>query len=269
MRIRGLLWLVALLLLTVLVPQPGLAQNSPSRTALEAAIRRELEDIDAASARFDQPAVLAHMADGEGMFYTPELGRLGTQRTKDLWGQEIDRSARAKEKLEFEITKLYVLPLGPDTALANYIETIKTTADGKTEVIQLAYTDIFVLQNGRWLLRAEHSDVLPKKVEATVAGLPTDWKRSTNSTAASYSAAVDTAVHHGGKASSSLRYNCGSDAWPWTSLNQAIDPAMYVGKRVRLSGWIKTADSGGAGGFGCVLTASGRWLPLTIYRTVL
>jgi hypothetical protein len=52
---------------------------------------------------------------------------------------------------------------------------------------------------------------------------------------------VDTAVKHSGKASASLRFTCGSDAYSWGSLGQKIDAAEYKGKRVRLSGWIKTA----------------------------
>jgi|ERR1051326_984278 ketosteroid isomerase-like protein len=223
-------------------PTDKVVQRTTAAQSVEDAIRKELQDMYAAADRHDAAALLAHFADGEGMYYAPEFGRMDTERYKAAFREAIELSVKLNEKVVDEITKLYVLPLRPDTALANYVLVNKTTVDGKTETIRFGETDIFVLRNGRWLVSASHSNVLPKDVEPVIAGLPTDWERSPAGTGNSYSMTVDTAVRHEGKASASLRFACGSEGIPWGSLSQQIDAAEYKGKRVRLYGWIKTAD---------------------------
>jgi hypothetical protein len=137
--------------------------SSQSRGSIEAAILKELREINDAADRHDLAAVLAHFADGEMMFYDPQSGRLDTEGIKNGWREAIEVSAKRNEKVVDEITKPYILPLGADTALANYVNINKTTVDGKTTILRFGETDIFVLQNGRWLLRATHSVLLREK----------------------------------------------------------------------------------------------------------
>lgn len=223
--------------------QPGKTdRNSPLRAVIEAAILKELREINDAVDRHDAAAVIAHFADSEGMYYDSESGRLNVDRYKSEWKEAIAISAKRNEKITDEITNLYVLPLGPDTALANYILINKTTVDSKTTTMRIVQTDIFVQQNGRWLLRATHGELLPKQVEPVISGLPTDWERSPGGTGDSYLMTVDSAVKHSGNASASLKLTCGSNSGPWGSLSQGIDAAKFKGKRVRLSGWIKSTD---------------------------
>jgi hypothetical protein len=57
---------------------------------------------------------------------------------------------------------------------------------------------------------------------------------------------VDTNVKHGGKASAVIKSNCGSDESKFGSLGQTLAADDYLGKRVRLTGWLKTENAGAA-----------------------
>jgi hypothetical protein len=103
---------------------------------------------------------------------------------------------------------------------------------------------MFVRRDGRWLIFAEHVSDSPKRVEPVVPGLPSGWNR--DGRADRYLMYVDSEVKHGGKASASIKFNCGDDQEPWASLGQSIAADEYRGKRVRLSGWLKTVNAGEA-----------------------
>jgi len=62
------------------------------------------------------------MSDDEGMYYDPQSGRMNTGAVKSAWREAIEISAKLNEKVSDEITKLHVLALGSDTALANYVQ---------------------------------------------------------------------------------------------------------------------------------------------------
>ena len=252
MKTRKCQYVIVVSLFLVFVPIQVFSQTGPARTnpssatTLEDAIRKELTDLDEAVGRRDITAILSHFADDEGFFYDRDDGRLTGARNKSETRKWVEYLAKSGAKDVFEIKDLGVLQLAPDIALANYVLVLKRTTDGKTETIREAATDVFVLRNGRWLIRAEHAEVLPKLVEPVIAGLPLDWKRSTNETAEGYAITVDTKVHHSGDASASIRFLCSPDAYTWAALAQEIDAAKFKGKRVRLTGWLKTADVGEA-----------------------
>jgi len=84
---------------------------------------------------------------------------------------------------------------------------------------------------------------IPKPVEPIVSGLPSGWKRTRGGKADHYLIYVDSEIKHGGQASASIKFNCGDNQYPWASLGQPIAADEYRGKRVRLSGWLKTVDA--------------------------
>lgn len=101
-------------------------------------------------------------------------------------------------------------------------------------------TDSLVRRDGRWLIFAESTSNIPKKAEPIISGLPLSWQRSGK--ADLYSMVVDLEIRH----SASIKFNCGDDQFSWGSLGQPIAADDYRGKRVKLSGWLRTLDAGQA-----------------------
>ena len=57
---------------------------------------------------------------------------------------------------------------------------------------------------------------------------------------------VDSAVKHSGNTSAAVKFLCG-DPNGFASLAQSIGADEYIGKRLRLSGWLKTENAADAG----------------------
>jgi ketosteroid isomerase-like protein len=150
MKMKTYRYVIVVSLFLVLVPGYAISQTSQNsqsnkveqkattNTTLEDAIRKELQDMNDAADRHDVAAVLAHFADGELMDYNPQFGRLDTQRIRNGWREAIEISAKRNEKVTDEITKLYVMPLGADTALANLFLLTKPRSMGKPRYCVLA-----------------------------------------------------------------------------------------------------------------------------------
>ena len=155
-------------------------------------------------------------------------------------------STSATANYHFEVEDLKVFQPDAGTAIANYRLTA-TPSNKKLNTIVQNITDIFVRRNERWLIFAEHASDSLKPVEPIVSGLPSGWKRTLNAKADRYLIHVDSEIKHGGEASASIKFNCGDDQYPWASLGQPFAADEYRGKRVRLSGWLKTVDAGEAG----------------------
>ena len=151
-------------------------------------------------------------------------------------------STPASGNYHFEVEDLKVFQTDTGTAVANYRLT-STPSNKKLATIVENVTDIFVRRDGQWLIFAEHLSDSPKAVEPIVSGLPSGWKRTPGSKADHYLIYVDSEIKHGGQASASIKFNCGDDQYPWASLGQPIAADDYRGKRVRLSGWLKTVDA--------------------------
>ncbi len=152
-----------------------------------------------------------------------------------------DFAATPASQYQFAIEDLKVFPLTADTAVANYRVIITERANGQKRSESL--TDTLIRRDGRWQIFAEHFSDIPKPAEPIVPGLPTGWARSKRATANRYLINVDTVVKHAGKASVSIKFACGEDQNALTYLVQAITPDEYRGKRLRLSGWLKTVDA--------------------------
>ena len=154
-------------------------------------------------------------------------------------------STAANDNYRFDIEDLTVFQPDSGTAVTNY-RLISRPSDKKRATLIEDITDMLVRRDGLWLIFAEHVSDIPKPVEPVVPGLPSGWKRTPGGKADRYLIYVASEVKHGGKASASIKFNCGDDQYPWASLGQPIAADEYRGKRVRLSGWLKTANAGEA-----------------------
>src|SRR5262245_1735690 len=152
-------------------------------------------------------------------------------------------STPASANYHFQVEDLKVFQPDNGTAIANYRLT-STPSNKRLNTTVENITDILVRRDGRWLIFAEHASDIPKPVEPIVSGLPVGWKRPPTAKADHYLIYVDSVIKHGGQASASIKFNRGDDQDPWTSLAQPIAADEYRGKRVRLSGWLKTVDAG-------------------------
>ena len=152
-------------------------------------------------------------------------------------------STPASNNYHFEIENLKVFQPDAVTAVANY-QLTSTPSNKQLATSVDNITDIFVRRDGHWLIFAEHWSDSPKAVEPIVSGLPSGWTRTLHGGADLYRIYVDSEIKHGGQASASIKFNCGDDQYPWAFLGQPIAADEYRGKRVRLSGWLKTVDAG-------------------------
>ena len=55
--------------------------------------------------RHDVAALMTHFADGEGMYYYAQLGRMNTESAKKAWRAEIEVSAKLNEKVSVKPPK--------------------------------------------------------------------------------------------------------------------------------------------------------------------
>lgn len=211
-------------------------------------VEKALRDYYAAFAQNDLRA-LDYIAE-DGFSYDTGSGIMTGRESLAQLKSVLKVGIKNGVRTTFEITELEFYPIGPDAVVANYRLTGTDTApNGRQDIVLSRATDVLVRRKGRWLIFAEHMSRIPKPVEHFVAGMPIGWQRDPVGMADSYSMTVDHAVRHGGKASASIKFSCGDDQDAWASLGQAVLADDYRGKRVRLTGWLRTVD----------VPASGLW----------
>ncbi len=221
--------------------QDTLAQNG----TVEAEIAKVVRDYYHAWHRGDEAAVMALPAD-DGFYYSERNGYERFELANRQFRAYFKTPEADRAKFSYQIDDLKVIAAGADTAIANYKIVTKMTRGSMVREIEERYTNIFAKRDGRWKLVAEHSSDLPKPVPEVVAGMPAGWIRTPIGNAERYSMMVDTAVKRSGNASALLAFACGP-AEGFGSLAQAIAADDYLGKRVRLSGWLKTDTAEAAG----------------------
>lgn len=214
--------------------------------AIEAEIRKSVLAYWAASDNRDEAGVLKIEAE-DGVFYDLFTGLLTREQLKNNVHPYFAETAADRTKYTTTVEGFNVLVIDPKSAVANYTTVSSISENGKTKTDRNYVTEVFVLRNGSWQIVAEHLSKIPKPVEPITAGLPAGWQRTPGGTGDQYSINVDKNVRHGGTASASIRFSCGSLDESWASLGQAVAADDYRGKRVRLTGWLKTADAEGAG----------------------
>jgi ketosteroid isomerase-like protein len=225
-------------------PQEGDGtKTSPS--AIQAEVEKAIREYHDALARFDIGPVLSYTAD-DGTFYDSTGGySTGSQQKAVLKNNFQLIKPGAKDS--FALTDLKITVIDPDAAVANYRLLEKFTEDGKEESFRSAMTQVLVRRDGKWQIVAEHASRFLPPVEPTAPGMPVGWTRTLNGAANSYIFSVDTVVKHSDKASASIKFACGDEQDNAGSLDQIISATEYRGKRLRLTGWIKTADANRAG----------------------
>lgn len=218
-------------------------KTAPS--SVQADVEKAIREYHDGLARFDIGPVLSYTAD-DGMFYDSASGySTGSQQKAVLKNNFQLIKPGAKDSVE--LTDLKITVIGPDTAAANYRLSDKFVEDGKEELFRSAVTQVLVRRDGKWQIVAEHASRLLPPVEPTAPGMPVGWTRTLNGSANSYIFSVDTLVKHSDKASASIKFACGDEQDNIGYLQQIISAAEYRGKRLRLTGWIKTADANRAG----------------------
>jgi ketosteroid isomerase-like protein len=224
-------------------PQPDARKTDAS--SVKAEVEKAIREYHEALARFDIGPVLSYTAD-DGMFYDSTGGySTGSQQKAVLKNNFQLIKPGAKDS--FELTDLKITVIGPDAAAANYRLVDNFTEDGKEESFRSAMTQVLVRRDGKWQILAEHASRFLPPVEPTAPGMPVGWTRTLSGSANSYVFSVDTVVKHSDKASASIKFACGDEQDNIGYLQQIISAAEYRGKRLRLTGWIKTADAKGAG----------------------
>jgi len=236
---------ILILIAVVAFSRPTFAQRRDSSTTgpnvanIEQAIRSFYDAV----AHGDEAAALTRIAN-DGFSY--DEGYWSADAVKTGW-RAIIKSENARTKYSYEVSDFKLTAISSDSAVANYRLVVNDIEDGKALKLTVSVTDVVVRRNGQWQILAEHSSTIPKPIEAVVSGLPNDWQRVTKTgTADRYSITVDQNVKHGGKASASIQFMCGDDQDATGSLVQRIAADDYGGKRVRLSGWLKSVDVGEA-----------------------
>lgn len=214
--------------------------------AIEAQIHKTLLDYYAASDSRDEAGMTKIYAE-KSVFYDAQNGLLTGDQLKNLIHPYFLETAAGRVRFTTSIEGLHVLVIDQNSAIANYTMVSSTLKNGKSTIDRNYVTDVMTLRNGRWQIVAEHSSDIPKPVEPIVSGLPNDWIRSPGANGDQYLITVDNTIMHSGKASASIKFACGDSGDKWASLSQAVAADAYRGKRVRLTGWLRTADVGSAG----------------------
>ena len=220
------------------------AQVNPNsdNAKLEAEIGKVLRDYYDAFSRRDGSTTSALYAD-DGFVY--EGGFSTTRQVKAEVRAYLQSPGAANSKDFYEMEDLKILPVTADTAMANYTIISKTEQNGKTTVRRDRSTNFFVRRDGRWLIIADHTSPLPAPVTPTISGMPIGWIRTPSYSSDCYSMTVDTNTKHGGKSSAMIKSNCYEEN-KFGSLGQTIAAENYLGKRVRLTGWLKTENADSA-----------------------
>jgi hypothetical protein len=214
-------------------------ESGKTNLGFAAEVEQAIRSFYNAVAHGDETAALGRLAN-DGFAY--DQGYWPADTAKMGW-RAIIKSENARTTYSYEVSDFKLTPISSDSAVANYRLVVNDVEDGKALKTTIRVTDVVVRRNGRWQILAEHSSIIPKPVEAVVPGLPNDWQRVTRSGAPDrYSITVDENVKHGGKASASIKFMCGDDQDASGSLIQTIASDDYRGKRVRLSGWLKSVD---------------------------
>lgn len=233
----------------------GQAKSNGDTAKLEAEIGKVLRDYYDAISRRDFAVTSAIYAD-DGFVY--QDGYSTTKQVKAEVRAYLQSAAAANSKDFYEMEDLKVFVITADTAMANYTVITKSEQNGKVDVRRDRSTNILVRRDGRWQIIADHTSRLPNPIEPIISGLPVGWRRAPSNSSNGYSIMVDTNTKHGGKTSATIKFTCG-DENGFGSLSQVISADEYHGKRVRLSGWLKTENA----------KASGLWMRVDGNRRLL
>lgn len=231
-----------LVLLGISAIQNTNGQVSGSQAKLEAEIGKVIREYYTAYSRRDVVKTSAIWAD-DGFSYSHDAGYETNRQVKEFIGSYLRSPMAAAIRESYEVEDLKVFAVSVDTAIANYTLISKSEQSGVGDIRRDRTTNVLLRRNGNWQIVADHTSLIPKPTGTSVSGLPVGWKRNNSD---GYSMVVDKNVKHGGKASATIKFTCG-DETSYASLSQVIAADEYRGKRVRLSGWMKSENTNLAG----------------------
>ncbi len=217
--------------------QAGAGDNAK----LEAEITKVLRGYYDAFSRRDVAATVNAWAD---VGFSYEGGYSTNKELKEALPAYL-RSAAANLNDRYEMEDLKVFPVTGDTAIANYIVISNLEKNGKKTVQRDVTTNFLVRRDGRWQIVVDHTSSLPKALEPTTSGMPVGWTRMPANSSSGYLITVDKISKHGNGVSVSIKFGCG-DENGFGSIGQSIAADNYLGKRVRLTGWLKTENADSA-----------------------
>ncbi|MGB7210587.1 MAG: nuclear transport factor 2 family protein [Pyrinomonadaceae bacterium] len=220
----------------------GIQNINGQINGLEAEIGKALRGYYDAFSRRDVAATVGAWADGG---FTYEGAYSTTEELKKWLPAYLQSPMAASSKDSYEMEGLRVLPVTNDTAIANYTVVSKTIQNGKTDVRRDVTTNVLVRRDGRWQIVVDHTSSLPKPLEPTASGMPVGWIRTPANSSGGYLITVDKNNKRGEGASASIKFNCADDSG-FGSIGQFIAADNYLGKRVRLTGWLRTENADSA-----------------------
>lgn len=215
--------------------------NAGDNAKLEADITKALRGYYDAFSRRDVAATVGAWAD---VGFSYEGGYSTNKELKEALPAYL-RSVAADLNDRYEMEDLKVFPVTADTAIANYIVISMLEQNGKKTVQRDVTTNFFVRRDGRWQIVVDHTSSLPKTLEPTTSGMPVGWTRMPANSSGGYLITVDKNNKRGEGASASIRFNC-ADENGFGSIGQSIAADNYLGKRVRLTGWLRTENADSA-----------------------
>lgn len=219
--------------------------QSGTDAKLSAEIERVLRDYYDAWTRMDEKAVMS-MNAAEGFYYSHRNGFETLETANKNFQAYFKTPESERVRFTYKLDDFKVVPVGADAVVVNYKIVTTMKGQGVSRDAEERYTNVLAKRDGSWKMVAEHSTDLPKVPKDVVAGMPVGWIRTPRGEADRYAMTVDTTVKHGGNASASLSYLCGGTDG-FGSLAQSISAEEYLGKRVRLSGWLRTENAEEAG----------------------
>jgi len=239
--------LVTLMLTALLVISTRTFAQGGNNTVdpiLAAEAEQAIRNFSDAISRGDGTQIDSFIAN-DGFAYDSAVGYVSAKTFKSSWTY-ILTLVKSGSKYSYEFSDFKFAATGGDGVVANYLLLITDSSTGTPEKLTLRVTDVLVKRAGKWQLLVEHTSTVPTPAEQIIAGLPTGWRRNTSAAANNYLITVDTATKHSGGSSASIKFGCGDSSDSWAALTQSIAADDYRGKRIRLSGWLKTADAAGA-----------------------
>ena len=236
------LLVVMLVVFAVAQLQPVFGQSTADSARLEAEIGKVVRDYYVAYSRRDVATASAIWSD-DGFSYSLESGYELNRVVKDQVSAFLRSPMASTAKDTYEVEDLKILTVNADMAMANYSLTTRNEQNGITDIRHDRTTNFLVRRDGRWQIIADHTSRIPNTVSPTASGMPVGWKRNSNN---NYSMTIDTSTKHGGKASAVIKFTCGDEVG-FGSLSQSIAADDYRGKRVRLSGWLRSESAKAAG----------------------
>jgi ketosteroid isomerase-like protein len=220
----------------------GNGQVNGNNAGLEAEITKVLRGYYDAFSRRDVAATVGAWAD---VGFSYEGGYSTNKDLKEALPAFLQSAAAANLKDTYEMEDLKVFPVTADTAIANYTVVSNFERNGKKTVQRDVTTNFLVRRDGRWQIVVDHTSSLPKPLEPTASGMPVGWTRMPANSSGGYLISVDKTSKHGNSGSASIKFGCG-DEKGFGSIGQSIAADNYLGKRVRLTGWLKTENADAA-----------------------